>query len=208
LILSRSPYHPDQADWEELFPGIGDKKVEHVDIGCGYGGFLVGLGQIYPEKYSLGMEIRVKVSNYVKDRIETLRNVEKGSYNNIACLRTNAMKYLTNYFQKDQISKLFFLFPDPHFKKSKHKWRIINPSLLSEYSYVLKTGGMIYTVTDVKDLHDWMVEHLEAYPKFQRISDEEAKSDILYDNLLHSSEESKKVDRISGEKFVAIFRKV
>ena len=23
------------------------------------------------------------------------------------------------------MSKLFFLFPDPHFKKTKHKWRII-----------------------------------------------------------------------------------
>lgn len=32
---------------------------------------------------------------------------------------------------------MFFLYPDPHFKKSKHKWRIINDTTLSEYAYVL-----------------------------------------------------------------------
>ena len=84
------------------------------------------------------MEIRVKVSDYVKDRIETLRIIHPGKYQNVACLRSNSMKYMVNYFHKAQLSKMFFLFPDPHFKKSKHKWRIINPSLLSEYAYVLK----------------------------------------------------------------------
>jgi len=32
------------------------------------------------------------------------------------------------------------LFPDPHFKKTKHKWRIISPTLLAEYAYVLRVG--------------------------------------------------------------------
>ena len=112
--------------------------MEFADVGCGYGGFLVGLGETYPDKYCLGMEIRVKVSNYVIDRIEALRLLNPGQYENIACLRSNAMKYLTNFFHKGQLSKMFFLYPDPHFKKSKHRWRIINPSLLSEYSYVLR----------------------------------------------------------------------
>jgi len=35
---------------------------------------------------------------------------------------------------------MFFLFPDPHFKKTKHKWRIISPTLLAEYAYVLQVG--------------------------------------------------------------------
>jgi len=38
---------------------------------------------------------------------------------------------------------MFFLYPDPHFKKSKHKWRIINKSLLAEYAYVLAEGVSI-----------------------------------------------------------------
>ena len=38
---------------------------------------------------------------------------------------------------------MFFLYPDPHFKKTKHKWRIISPTLLSEYAYVLTVGVSI-----------------------------------------------------------------
>ncbi|KAL7029597.1 hypothetical protein ACKWTF_006292 [Chironomus riparius] len=141
------PINPDELDqdigtnhpsWKELYPEIGDKKVEFGDFGCGYGGFLISLSETYPDKISIGMEIRVKVSDYVKDRIETLRIIHPGKYQNVACLRSNSMKYMVNYFHKAQLSKMFFLFPDPHFKKSKHKWRIINPSLLSEYAYVLK----------------------------------------------------------------------
>lgn len=92
---------------------------------------------MFPENLIIGMEIRVKVSDYVTDRIAALRVQNPGQYNNIACIRTNAMKYLPNYFRKGQLKKMFFLYPDPHFKKAKHKWRIINQTLLAEYAYVL-----------------------------------------------------------------------
>lgn len=114
--------------------------MEFADIGCGYGGFLVTLGEMFPDRLAIGMEIRVKVSDYVMDRIKALRSLHPGKYNNIACIRTNAMKYLPNYFVKHQLDKMFFLYPDPHFKKAKHKWRIINQALLSEYAYVLRKG--------------------------------------------------------------------
>ena len=41
---------------------------------------------------------------------------------------------------KKKLEKIFFLYPDPHFKKAKYKWRIINKQLLAEYAYVLKVG--------------------------------------------------------------------
>lgn len=149
MLINFSPKHPDElikntADghpsWKEMYPNLGDRQCEFADIGCGYGGFLLSLGETFPDKISIGMEIRVKVSDYVKDRIESLRHIHPGKYENIACVRTNSMKYLVNYFHKAQLSKMFFLYPDPHFKRSKHKWRIINPSLLSEYAYVLRKG--------------------------------------------------------------------
>lgn len=37
----------------------------------------------------------------------------------------------------------------------------------------VKLQGIVYTVTDVKDLHDWMVLHLENHPLFQRLTQEE-----------------------------------
>lgn len=100
----------------------------------------MSLSDMFPDSLMIGMEIRVKVSDYVMDRVKALRLQHPGRFGNIACVRTNAMKYLPNYFKKSQLSKMFFLYPDPHFKKAKHKWRIINPALLAEYGYVLKEG--------------------------------------------------------------------
>ena len=54
----------------------------------------------------LGMEIRVKVSDFVIDRILSLRETKKdvpGGYQNVACIRTNAMKYMPNFFEKGQV---------------------------------------------------------------------------------------------------------
>lgn len=155
------------------------------------------------------MEIRVKVSDYVKDRIRALRQQNPGGYKNIACIRSNAMKYLPNFFAKGQLEKMFFLFPDPHFKKAKHKWRIINQTLLAEYAYVLKENvGLIYTITDVHDLHLWMVSHLEAHPLFERLSEVELAADPVVEKLFESTEEGQKVSRIQGEKWCAVFRRV
>lgn len=66
--------------------------------------------------------------------------------------------------------------------------------------------GLLYTVTDVKDLHEWMTTHLAAHPSFQRLTIEEEKSDVLYDKLLNRSEEAQKVERNHGDKFLAIFK--
>ncbi|CAG4989273.1 unnamed protein product [Parnassius apollo] len=169
------PAHPDDYDWSALYPKLKEQKekgVEFLDVGCGYGGLLVTLSPLFPNNLMLGLEIRVKVSDYVNDKIQALRIQHPEQYQNIAVLRTNAMKYLPNFFYKGQLQKMFFLYPDPHFKKAKHKWRIINKWLLSEYAYVLAEGAIVYTITDVKDLHEWMVNHFVEHPLFERVPDE------------------------------------
>jgi tRNA (guanine-N7-)-methyltransferase len=51
------------------------------------------------------MEIRDKVVEYVEQRIEKLRSDHVGEYENIAVIKTNAMKYLPNYFFKGQVRR-------------------------------------------------------------------------------------------------------
>jgi tRNA G46 methylase TrmB len=69
-------------------------------------------------------------------------------------------------------------YPDPHFKKQKHKWRIMNEQLLAEYAFVMAEGGIVYTITDVVDLHQWMVDALDAHPLFVRLTEAELVSDF------------------------------
>ncbi|KAF5401872.1 tRNA (guanine-N(7)-)-methyltransferase B [Paragonimus heterotremus] len=169
------PIRPDQFNWDGLYGGVqsdtpenvsSDSLVRYVDVGCGYGGLLFKLAVRFPSVRSLGLEIRLKVSDFVKEKITALRLNHPGLYYNIACLRTNAMKFLPNFFQKGQLHKLFFLYPDPHFKRMKHKWRIISPTLLDVYAFLLCPGGRLYTTTDVPELASWMANCLYNHPLF------------------------------------------
>ncbi|KAK7051087.1 tRNA (guanine-N(7)-)-methyltransferase (tRNA(m7G46)-methyltransferase) [Paramarasmius palmivorus] len=210
------PKTPQEMDWDAHYPAFKDtgKKPEFADIGCGFGGLLISLAPLYPDTLMLGMEIRVQVSQYVQDRISALRtgaSADGPNYQNVSIVRANAMKFLPNYFTKASLSALFFLFPDPHFKSRKHKARIISPTLLAEYAYVLRPGGIVYTITDVKDLHQWMKTHLEEFPLFEPVSEEalraEGKGNIL-DAVYRGTEEGQKVERNQGEKWLACFRRI
>ncbi|KAE8135629.1 hypothetical protein BDV38DRAFT_134213 [Aspergillus pseudotamarii] len=82
------PLSPAHMDWSSHYPAFVNpdpeqtnlagarkllKDVEVVDIGCGFGGLLVGLAPLLPETLMLGMEIRTQVIEYVENRIQALR---------------------------------------------------------------------------------------------------------------------------------------
>ncbi|KAF9613320.1 hypothetical protein IFM89_006830 [Coptis chinensis] len=184
------------------------KKIQFADIGCGFGGLIVSLSTLFPETLMIGMEIRDKVTEYVKERILALRETNPGQYQNISVVRTNSMKYIPNFFEKGQLSKMFFLFPDPHFKEKNHRRRVISPHLLDEYAYTLESGGIIYTITDVEELGEWMKACLEDHPLFEAISEEEFAADPVVKLLTSATEEGQKVARNNGETFTAMFRRI
>lgn len=103
---------------------------------------------------------------------------------------------------------MFFLFPDPHFKARKHKARIITTTLLAEYAYVLRPGGLLYTITDVQDLNEWMVSHLDGFPAFEKLSEVEIAKDSVVEEVRTATEEGKKVERNNGVKLVAVYRRL
>ena len=146
----------------------------------------------------------------MQDKIQALRaqHAAGGRYQNVACLRANGMKFLPNYFRKAQLAKIFLCFPDPHFKARKHKARIVSPTLNAEYAYVLRPGGVLYTITDVRDLHEWMVGHLGAHPSFERVPEREQDEYECVRVMRTETEEGKKVERNRGEKFVACYRRL
>jgi tRNA (guanine-N7-)-methyltransferase len=116
----------------------------------------MALGEAFPDKLTLGMEIRDKLVDFVGLRIRSYRNEHNyEKYNNVSVLRTNVMRHVSTYFRKGSLEKMFFCFADPHFKKSKHRRRIINTGFLTEYAFLIKQGGRIYAITDVEDLHNW-----------------------------------------------------
>jgi len=168
----------------------------------------------------VGMELRTQVLDYVINRIAALRSQNKpesqdrpGPYQNISAIRTNTMKFLPNYFERAQLTKIFICFPDPHFKQRKHKARIVSAQLNAEYAYVLKPGGKLYTITDVEELHLWMVKHFDSEEAggikdlFERVDQTDLDDDPCVEIMSEATEESKKVTRNGGKKFIAVFRR-
>lgn len=208
-----SPCHVDYSlHYPQLFPSsdqtVHSKKIQFADIGCGFGGLLISLSTLFPDTLMIGMELRDKVTEYVKERILALRVENPGQYQNVSVVRTNSMKYIPNYFEKGQLSKMFFLFPDPHFKEKNHRRRVISPHLLDEYAYALCTGGIIYTITDVEELGEWMKACLEGHPMFEALRDEELEADPVVKLLSSATEEGQKVARNGGQTFQAVYRRV
>ena len=121
--------------------------VEVADVGCGFGGLLLGLAPLLPSSLCLGLEIRPNVAEYVRLRILALRKAHPGAYDNISVLKSNSMKHALNFLHEGQLTKLFTCFPDPHFKKANHRRRIVSTPLLTEYAFLLRPGGRLYTIT-------------------------------------------------------------
>ena len=174
------PANPEAVPAREYFPGLDPSaSIEFVDIGCGFGSLLFELAAIFKTTPMLGIEIRPKLVEYVQRRAIALRHEARRapaggadvggqgaasssgapssppSYENVWAVHNNAMRFLPNFFGKGQLSKLFFCFADPHFKRKNHRKRIISTA---EYAYVLRPAGLAYIITDVADLMIWMVE--------------------------------------------------
>ena len=99
-------------DWTTHFPEFipsTNKKVTIADVGCGFGGLLFALAPLLPDRLILGMEIRVQVTEFVHQKISALRaqSEQEGTpfgYQNISVLRSNAQKFLPNFYEKYQVS--------------------------------------------------------------------------------------------------------
>lgn len=203
------PIRPSDFDWtSEHYPTLPKGTIPNVlDVGCGFGGLTMALSSILPDHVILATEIRAKVTEYVRLRIAAAR--KEGHCHNTSVMRSNSMKFLPNFFPKASVEKLFFCFPDPHFKRKNHSRRIVSTRLLAEYAYILKPQvGRLYCITDVKELHEWHVLKCDAHPLFRRMSEDELKDDPCVPAMTVETEEGKKVERNGGEKHYAVYERI
>lgn len=207
------PLNVDQIDWTEFYPilktnpdAVVDKTPSILDIGCGYGGMSFALSDLFPDRLILAFEIRCVVTTFVQDKINCRR--ESGRAQNVAVQWANTMRTLMRYIPPHSIERMFILFPDPHFKTRKAKWRIISPQLMDEYAFITKSGAAFYLVTDVQTYYEYAVPIISEHPLFERIPDAEIADDEALKFALTATEESKKVDRNGGSKFWAVFRRI
>ncbi|MGB5595468.1 MAG: tRNA (guanosine(46)-N7)-methyltransferase TrmB [Crocosphaera sp.] len=134
-------------DWETIYPHL-DKPL-HLDIGCGRGKFLLKMAPLYPDVNFLGIEIReplVTEANEQRDRLQ-LSNLHF-----LFCNINIYIEPLLQSFPPKILSCVTIQFPDPWFKQSHKKRRVVQPSLVKAIANYLTDDGSIFLQSDIKEV--------------------------------------------------------
>jgi tRNA (guanine-N7-)-methyltransferase len=150
-VAADSPPRPDplaegpllfesREDWAARF---GREAPLEVEIGFGWGHFLLEYAAPRPDVDLVALEIRAKLAAHVARRAERL------GLRNVAVIRGDARRRLPTLFAPGRIHAFHIQFPDPWWKKRHHKRRLVDDELTTLLHRLLVPGGRVYLRTDV-----------------------------------------------------------
>lgn len=160
--------------WNEFF---GNTNPITLELACGKGEYAVGLGQIYPNRNFIGVDL--KGNRIWVGAKKALQN----NLNNVGFLRTK-IDQVAEYFNPNEVAEIWITFPDPQLRMSKAKKRLTHPKFLRLYQQFLVPGGLIHLKTDSPDLYKFTKQVIDLYncpvlKDSDNIYQEEAVSDEL-----------------------------
>lgn len=139
--------------------GNPDLPLE-IDLGCGDGTFLLEMAKHYPERNFLGVE---RLLGRVRG---VCRGIEELGLKNAKVLRLESSYTLEWLLEKESVSRLHLLCPDPWPKARHHKRRLVQQHFLSCLHNVLSPTGEFLFKTDHPDYYEWVCEEMETFGKF------------------------------------------
>lgn len=181
VVLNPSDY---KGRWVEAFRET-DKLA--LEIGCGFGRFITGMAEQYPETGFVAIELK---KNVIVNAIERANLFES---ENIRFIHDNA-EHLTDFFGESEFDELYLNFSDPWPKNRHEKRRLTHRNYLERYETILKPGGIITMKTDNRKLFEYS---LESFSQFGMTLE-----DVTLD--LHAEEDDSNVMTEYEEKFVSL----
>ncbi len=141
------------GQWNDFFK---NKNPITLELACGKGEYAVGLGQLFPQRNFIGIDLK-------GNRIWVgAKRAIQNELTNVAFLRTE-IDQLTEYFAKEEVAEIWITFPDPQLRVSKAKKRLTHPKFLRIYRQLLVPGGFIHLKTDSPDLYRFTKTVIELY---------------------------------------------
>ncbi len=131
-----------------------------LEIGSGYGHFMLSYCENNPEVNFVGLDYRFKRS------FELAKKLDKHPTKNFRYLRAKGER-IEFMFNKNELDRIFYFFPDPWPKARHNKKRLFQAPFLESAYEVLKPGGKIYIKTDHDDYAQWMEEVMDTSPLFE-----------------------------------------
>lgn len=149
---SKEIYQKIKGKWSEFF---GNTNPIVLELACGYGEYTVGLGEIFPDKNFIGIDIK-------GERIWMgAKQALKENLTNVAFLRTN-IENLTEFFDKQEVSEMWITFPDPQTNKPSR--RLTSSRHLQIYRQILKKNSKFYLKTDNTEFFEFSLNQLLEVP--------------------------------------------
>jgi tRNA (guanine-N7-)-methyltransferase len=133
-----------KGHWNEEFFHNSNPIV--LELGCGKGEYTIGLGQKYPEKNFIGIDIKGA------RMWRGLKTSNEKQMTNVAFLRTQ-IQMIDHFFAADEVSEIWITFPDPQLKKPNK--RLTSPRFLDRYAKILKSNAVLHLKTDSYELYDY-----------------------------------------------------
>lgn len=154
LPTPRVPYRPDFLD--KIARRRADLRAELAlllpaprpivwEIGCGHGHFLVRYAQEFPEKFCVGVDIRL-------ERLERSgKKRDRAQLPNCHFVRAEAREFLRALPGSVTLAEIWILFPDPWPKARHHKNRLLKPDFFNAVATRAADGARLYFRTDHRE---------------------------------------------------------
>ena len=128
----------------------------HIEVGTGMGQFITTLAKENPDINFVGIEIEKNVL------IRLLEKVLEEGLKNVRLLLYDA-NLLDEYFNEDEVSKIYLNFSDPWPKNRHEKRRLTYESFLSQYKKILNDTGTLQFKTDNRGLFEYSLISLNQF---------------------------------------------
>jgi tRNA (guanine-N7-)-methyltransferase len=144
-ILYEGEQLPDTWNPAELF---GNNSPVELEIGSGKGLFISKAAANTPEHNFLGIEIGKKYARVCASRILAAGKLPP---RNAVMFCADAAEVLRSYIPENALEDVHVYFPDPWWKRSHRKRRILRTEVLQLIESRLRCGGILHFWTDVEE---------------------------------------------------------
>ncbi|UXR70934.1 MULTISPECIES: tRNA (guanosine(46)-N7)-methyltransferase TrmB [unclassified Staphylococcus] len=153
--------HPDIVDIDcnhakSVTKWFDNGQPIHIEVGSGMGQFITTLAAQNPDINYIAIERDKNVMIRVLDKVR-----EKG-LTNIKLLCNDAV-VLTDYFETDEVARIYLNFSDPWPKTRHAKRRLTYHTFLTIYQQILHPDGDIHFKTDNRGLFAYSLESMSQY---------------------------------------------
>ena len=123
---------------------ILNKKTIWLEIGFGGGEHLIHQARLYPDIGFIGCE------PYQNGVAKLMAKLSANPCQNIK-LYDGDVRNIFDVLEKNSVSKVFLLYPDPWPKKRHHRRRFVTQEFLIPLYEVMKPGSILRIATDIED---------------------------------------------------------